>query len=196
MAMLHSLLQDELTRRPSEFSVIESPTTTVKSSAEPCNSTKMGACGTVLEYGTPNSTLEVEVSAENTDMVASAQVRLCYAKPYIVDRPWRAASNVIGKDKQCAAIACNNMLFDGDAATCTYNVGNLQGDGVYYFRALLVGENGQFISASEVKDGVDYFQINSYNGRTTPIIIAVIVMSCVAWAILIFGLVRERLKKD
>merc|ERR1719433_1383435 len=77
------------------FTEIESPSTLVFSSAIPCDSTKMGECGTVLEYDTPWSMLNVEIRTEASDDEDYAQVHLCYAKPYIMDRSWRSANDVI-----------------------------------------------------------------------------------------------------
>merc|ERR1711918_245473 len=55
---------------------------------------------------------------------------------YTVDRPWRSANDVIGKDKQCAKVACQIDSLDGGEGKCTYNVGDTTGTAVYYFRVL------------------------------------------------------------
>merc|ERR1711943_51956 len=82
---------------------------------------------------------------------------------------------------------------EGGEAKCTWTVSDMLGTAVYYFRAIAADEEGTFIMGAANMD--ENFQIDSYSGRTTPIIIAVAVMSCVAWAILIGGLIMERVKK-
>merc|ERR1711981_1232223 len=116
-----------------------------------------------------------------------------YTKPYIAGRPWRKTNDVIGNDKQCGIVACKGVAVEGSEAKCTWTVGDMLGQAVYYFRALGADESGAFVTG--VTNSEENFQIDVYNGRTTSIIIAVIVMSCIAWAILIGGLIMERMKK-
>jgi len=176
-----------------KYSSIYDPAMKVVADTKPCSDDALGACGTVLTYGTPNSSAEVTVSSAGAD-ASGAQVRLCFGKAYTVDRPWRSANDVIGKDKQCAKVACQIDSLDGGEGKCTYNVGDTTGTAVYYFRALAVDSSGKFIAASQdAEDG--YFQVNSYQGRTQSIIVGVAVMSVVAWTILIGGLVWEKVKK-
>merc|ERR1711977_312586 len=164
------------------YSSIEGDTLAVTSSAKPCTSDEIGACPTVLTYGQANETLEFTMT-----------VPVCYTKPYIAGRPWRKTSDVIGNDKQCGIVACKGVAVEGSEAKCTWTVGDMLGQAVYYFRALGADESGAFVAG--VTNSEENFQINTYNGRTTSIIVAVIVMSCVAWAILIGGLIMERVKK-
>lgn len=176
------------------YSSIEGDTLAVTSSAKPCTSDEIGACPTVLTYGQTNDTLEFTTTVPgNSSDVKTVTVQVCYTKPYIAGRPWRKTNDVIGNDKQCGIVACKGVAVEGSEAKCTWTVGDMLGQAVYYFRALGADESGAFVTG--VTNSEENFQIDVYNGRTTSIIIAVIVMSCIAWAILIGGLIMERMKK-
>ncbi len=184
------------------YTSIEDPAFTLESSAKPCTSQELGACGTVLEYGTSESSLTVSATVPanltanlpptvveySTPTAVTFQV--CYADAFTVSRPWRAPRDTIGRDKQCGISACKSVPLDGGAtATCDYTVGDALGTSVYYFRALAENADGAFVAGNTNKD--QYFQINAYNGRTTGIVVGVAVCSVLAWAILGGGLVYE-----
>ena len=177
------------------YETIEAPNEiSVKSSAGMCTSTEIDACPTILEYGTANDTLQFTTTVAGNGTASSVTVQVCYTDPYIVGRPWRKTNPVIGNDKQCGIIACKNVPVSADGtAKCEWTVTDMLGQAVYYMRALGADETGTFVVGSTNMD--QNFQTNIYNGRTTPIIIAVIVLSCLAWAILIGGLIKERYTK-
>ena len=180
---------------PVLYSSIEDPAMTVTSNAEDCSTPELGACGTVLMYDSPKDSLKLSATVPgNSSDAASVTFQVCYAKPFTVGRPWRSPKDVIGKDKQCGIKACANVAIEGGTAECTYTVGDVLGQGVYYTRALAADSEGTFIMGNTDMD--QYFQIDAYNGRTTSIIIGASVMSAVAWAILAAGLIMERVKKD
>ena len=177
------------------YSSIEDPVMTVTTNAEDCSTPELGACGTVLMYDSPKDSLKLSATVPgNSSDAASVTFQVCYAKPFTVGRPWRSPKDVIGKDKQCGIKACANVAIEGGTAECTYTVGDVLGQGVYYTRALAADSEGTFIMGNTDMD--QYFQIDAYNGRTTSIIIGASVMSAVAWAILAAGLIMERVKKD
>ena len=180
---------------PVLYSSIEDPVMTVTTNAEDCSTPELGACGTVLMYDSPKDSLKLSATVPgNSSDAASVTFQVCYAKPFTVGRPWRSPKDVIGKDKQCGIKACANVAIEGGTAECTYTVGDVLGQGVYYTRALAADSEGTFIMGNTDMD--QYFQIDAYNGRTTSIIIGASVMSAVAWAILAAGLIMERVKKD
>ena len=177
------------------YSSIEDPSMTVTSNADPCKNPELGACGTQLTYGTDMSSLQFTADVPGNGTGAeSVTFQVCYTDPYIKGRPWRKANDVIGNDKQCGIQACKNVTLIDGTATCTYEVGDMLGEAVYYFRALAADSSGTFIMGTTNKD--ELFQINLYNGRTTSIIVGVIVMSVVSWCILLGGLIWEKVKKD
>ncbi|QDZ18655.1 high affinity nitrate transporter [Chloropicon primus] len=175
------------------YTSIETTSLAVTSTAEPCKSDQIGACPTVLMYGQANDTLMFESTVEaNSTEAKSVTFQVCYTDAYIGGRPWRKPADVIGSDKQCFS-ACKGVVLEGSTAKCTWTVGDMLGQAVYYFRALAADAEGTFVMGAT--NTGENFQVNVYNGRTTPIIVAVIVMSCVAWAILLGGLIMERVKK-
>jgi hypothetical protein len=178
------------------YSSIEDPSMTVESSAAPCNTPELGACGTVLTYGTDEQTLDftATVPGGNSSDAASVTFQICYTQPFIAGRPWRKTSDVIGQDKQCGVMACKDVPIEGTTASCTYTVGDMLGEAVYYFRALASDSKGVYVMGNTNQD--EMFQIDLYEGRTTGIIVGVIVMSVVAWVILIGGLIYEKMKKE
>mmetsp|Transcript_779 Transcript_779/g.1806 ORF Transcript_779/g.1806 Transcript_779/m.1806 type:complete len:230 (+) Transcript_779:247-936(+) len=186
-------------RSPVLYTSIETDAVSVESDVVPCSTDELGACGTVLEYGTANSSLGVTVSISDDEAlsdVSYAEVRLCFGKSFTTGRPWRSPSDVIGKDKQCSIKACGNVTFEGSEGKCVYNVADNLGESVYYFRALLVkgtGDEPQYVAAAQNTDGL--FQIDAYQGRTTGIIIAVAVMSAISWVVLIGGFTLEKFKR-
>ena len=178
------------------YTSIEDPSMTVESSAAPCTTAELGACPTVLTYGTDKQTLDftATVPGGNSSDASTVTFQICYTEPFIAGRPWRKSSDTIGQDKQCGVMACKDVPIEGTTASCTYTVGDMLGEAVYYFRALASDSNGVYVMGNTNQD--ELFQIDLYEGRTTGIIVGVIVMSVVAWAILIGGLIYEKLKKD
>ncbi len=173
------------------YTSIEDPALTIESSAKDCSTPELGACGTVLEYGTPLDTLTVSATVPSgAGNFSAVTFQVCYADAFIAGRPWRSPKDTIGRDKQCGISACKSVPLEGGAtATCDYTVGDALGTSVYYFRALAENADGAFVAGNTNKD--QYFQINAYNGRTTGIVVGVAVCSVLAWAILGGGLVYE-----
>lgn len=176
------------------YTSIDGTALEVTSSNKDCSSIELGACPTVLMYDTANQTVEFTTTvAGNDTSVKSVSVQVCYGAPYIAGRPWRKKTDVIGTDKQCGIKACTAVPVENGEAKCTWTVGDMLGTAVYYFRALGSDETGTFVTGATNMN--ENFQIDAYNGRTMPIIIAAAVMSGIAWAILIGGLIMERVKK-
>jgi len=190
---------------PILYTSIITPSFTVESTAKPCSSQELGACPTVLEYGTSLDSLTVSatVPANLTEGLeeslgayatpTAVTFQVCYADAFVEGRPWRAPKDAIGRDKQCGISACKSVPLEGGSATCDYSVGDNLGTAVYYFRALAENEAGEFVAGNTNKD--QYFQIDTYNGRTTSIIIGAAVCSVLAWAILGGGLIYELVYK-
>mmetsp|Transcript_6541 Transcript_6541/g.16886 ORF Transcript_6541/g.16886 Transcript_6541/m.16886 type:complete len:241 (-) Transcript_6541:999-1721(-) len=190
---------------PILYTSIITPSFTVESTAKPCSSQELGACPTVLEYGTSLDSLTVSatVPANLTEGLeeslgayatpTAVTFQVCYADAFVEGRPWRAPKDAIGRDKQCGISACKSVpLQEGTGArtaTCDYTVGDDLGTAVYYFRALGENDKGDYVVGNTAKD--QYFQINTYNGRTTSIIAGVVACSVFAWGILIGGLIYE-----
>jgi len=179
------------------YTSIEDPSLTVESTAKDCSTPEIGACPTVLMYGTSLDTLTVSATVPSGGTPAgnysAMTFQVCYADAYTKGRPWRSPKDVIGRDKQCGISACKSVPLEGGSATCDYSVGDNLGTAVYYFRALAENEAGEFVAGNTNKD--QYFQIDTYNGRTTSIIIGAAVCSVLAWAILGGGLIYELVYK-
>jgi hypothetical protein len=125
-----------------------------------------------------------QYTVNSTDTVL---LKACYSNFSSVDRPWRAANQIIALSKRCPFVIAQNL--NPGSGNVTWKVPNTVPLATYFVRALVY--NG--VNPVAVGNSVGYFQVNKINIHPKGLVVAAGLCICVG-PILFTGLMLWEFK--
>ncbi|VVB15531.1 unnamed protein product [Arabis nemorensis] len=124
------------------------------------------------------------------------KVKLCYAPPSQVDRPWRKTHDELFKDKTCPHKIVAKP-YDKTAQSIEYTLAKDIPTGTYFVRAYAVDEKDHEVAFGQSTDATkknNLFSVQAISGRHASLDIASICFSVFSVLALVFFFVNEKRK--
>ncbi|KIZ06132.1 hypothetical protein MNEG_1817 [Monoraphidium neglectum] len=110
-------------------------------------------------------------------------MRLCFAKPFVVDRPWRKPGDVIDKDKACPqVIGTVPISATNNTYTATWAVTKSTPKATWYAQVFVECKNGTATGFCQYDTSVNQTYVGTQIIESTPVSMKVAVALCSAIA--------------
>ncbi|KAL1207251.1 High-affinity nitrate transporter 3.1 [Cardamine amara subsp. amara] len=153
----------------------------------------------VLDAGKDKVTITWKLSAtgsEHESEFKTIKVKLCYAPPSQVDRPWRKTHPELFKDKTCKHKIVAKS-YDNNTHSIDYTLERDIPTGIYFVRAYAVNETGHEVAYGQSTDDAkktNLFSVQAISGRHASLDIASACFSVFSVVSLIFFFINEKRK--
>ncbi|KAI8465807.1 MAG: hypothetical protein J3K34DRAFT_525056 [Monoraphidium minutum] len=147
----------------------------------PCNQPLLGAAAKDKVQITAKLT-KAPLKVVDSLKAQTVVLRLCFSKPFTVDRPWRKANDAIDRDRSCSQTVAKMPLASNNTYTATWNVPKGAPKATWYAQVLVECANGTSTSYCQFDNTADVAYLGTKIIDSTPVSMTVAVAVCSAIA--------------